>query len=729
VPFQLVGSKLAHYEVLAPLGAGAMSEVYRCRDTRLDKQVALKVIHDSVARRKQLVERFEQEARTAARLEHPNVARVHFAGTEGDKAFYAMELVDGWPLSELIEGRAAFRWEQYLALFCQACAGLQAATDAGICHGDVKPANILLSRGGTLKLLDFGLARFMDDNTLGHAGSVMGTPFYMAPEVVRGRPGDHRSDLYSLGASFFHLLVGRPPFDAETPAELLEKHARVVAPYLRDLGGKPPQALASLIAQLMAKAPWDRPPSYREVHARLLQIHEEMPEERREAPLRWCSRDRLNSEAELGNCEICKQPYEKRERPDSYHVDVVGWNENDGERAVASFISDALGMDTQEVEPLLRPLPYRAAFRLPRERAKKMHRRLFDLGADVSLTGADEGGSRQEDEASPTELACTVRWPPEPGSSEHTSTGRMRRPNQTPSMAEGGQRTQLVVLLSLTCLALALFAMDQHLQLADLREEIEDWREDALQTRSLRGNPGALQRQLNNDEASLQGSENTATPQDTRPAVATLTLENDSQLTEGQVLELTAMLERATSALSLTIPIVSGSRARVVDFTAEEGQLRSQWQAAPYAPIIELPIPPGLSPSDERIASLLRYQLSRSAMRQAGGPGVPAWLMESIALFLEGGAPDIEQLDALQVGEWHPTELRVGQQFDPEEELALRSLAAFLVEEFGWTRLGQLLATLAKGASEQDALREVLDAQAPELEALWLAGLRGKKRP
>ncbi len=733
MPFHLVGSKLAHYEVLAPLGAGAMSEVYRCRDTRLDKQVALKVIHDSVARREQLVERFEQEARTAARLEHPNVARVHFAGTEGGKAFYAMELVDGWPLSELIEGRAAFRWGQYLALFCQACAGLQAATDAGICHGDVKPANIILSRDGTLKLLDFGLARFMDDNTLGHAGSVMGTPFYMAPEVVRGRPGDHRSDLYSLGASFFHLLVGRPPFDAETPAELLEKHARVVAPYLRDLGGKPPQALASLIAQLLAKAPWDRPPSYREVHARLLQIHEEMPGERREAALRWCSRDRLNSEAEQGDCEICEQPYAKRERPDSYHVDVVGWNENDGERAVASFISDALGMDTQEVEPLLRPLPYRAAFRLPRERAKRMHRRLFDLGADVSLTGADEVGARtgEEDKVSPAQLSCPVRWPPKPGIKEHTSTGRLRRPEQAPLMTGGNQRTQLVVLLSLTCLALALFALDQHLQLVDLREETEDWREHAHQGPSPGGDPGAgLQRGLDNDEVSvLQGSENAAIPRDTRPAARTLTLENDSQLTEGQVLELEGLMEKAVSELDSRIPIAPGSRTRVVDFAAEEGQLRPQWQAAPYAPVIELPIPPGLSLSDERLAALLRYQLCRGAMRQAGGPGVPAWLMESIALLLEGGPPDRGQLEALQVEELHPTQLRVGERFDSEGELALRSLAAFLVEEYGWSKLRQLLTHLAEGASEQDALKEVLDAQAHDLEGLWLAALRGKERP
>jgi len=733
VPFELVGSKLAHYEVIAPLGAGAMSEVYRCRDTRLDKHVALKVIHDSMARREQLVERFEQEARTAARLEHPNVARVHFAGTEGGKAFYAMEMVDGWSLAELIEGRASFRWDQYLALFCQACAGLQAATDAGICHGDVKPANMLLSRDGTLKLLDFGLARFVDDNTLGHAGSVMGTPFYMAPEVVRGRLSDHRSDLYSLGASFFHLLVGRPPFQAETPAELLEKHARVAAPYLRDLGGKPPQALASLIAQLLAKAPWDRPPSYREVHARLLQIHDHLSEERRQASLRWCSRDRLNTEGKLNHCELCEQPYTKRERPDSYHVDVVGWNENDGERAVASFISDALGMDTQEVEPLLRPLPYRAAFRLPRDRAKKMHRRLFDLGADVSLTAADDIGPQtgEEGELSPDQLTCPTLWPAEPKLSERISTGRLQRPEQELVVTDRGHRTQLVVLLSLSCLALALFALDQHLQLTDLREETRDWREHAHHEWGIRNSsePELRKKSGNNASLDLRGADDSATQQDTRATAPKLTIENDSQLPEEKITGLKLLLEKTATELESTMPLKPGALIRVVNFAAEEHQLREQWQAAPYAPVIELPISPGLDLSAEAFTALLRYQLCRGSIRQTGGPGVPAWLMESLALFLERGAPNEEQMETLRAGEVDPTQLRVGESFDTEGEVALRSLAAFLIDEFGWAQLRQLLTTLSTGAAEQDALKEVLETQTLELRDLWRAELRGKEQP
>ena len=731
VPFQLVGGKIAHYDVLAPLGAGAMSEVYRCRDTRLDKQVALKVIHESVARRQQLVERFEQEARAAARLEHPNVARVHFAGTEDGKAFYAMELVDGWPLSELIEDHASFRWEQYLSLFCQACAGLQAATDAGVCHGDVKPANMLLGRDGTLKLLDFGLARFLDDNTLGHAGTAMGTPYYMAPEVVRGRPGDPRSDLYSLGASFFHLLIGRPPFEADTPRQLLEKHEREMPPYVRDLGGKPPQALASLLAQLLAKAPWDRPPSYREVHARLLHIYDDMADERRVGALRWCGRDLMNSEAHAGECTVCGQLYPKRERPASYHVDVVGWNENDGERAVASFISDALGMATQEVEPLLRPLPYRAAFRLPRERARKMHRHLFELGADVSLTDADEAAHKRSEtvnDSTPAALSCPVRWPTEPRLNQGAATGRARRPVEAPVVSKGKQRSQLVVLLSLACLALGLFALDQHLRLSDLIEETEHWREQARVKAAQRDHPFDPERQTDHSEPPSEASHGVAGEADRAEQLGTilLVLENDLGLTDEDILEFGRTLGEVVANLPAAVRLRRGSAVRVVPFWAEASDVRSHWQAAPYAPVIELPLAGENPPSGDQGRALLRYQLSRGALRQAGGPGLPAWLIESIALHLELGDPDEEQLANLLAEESHPTQLRAGEIFDANQELALRSLAAHLLTEHGWEGVVSLLAACAAGQPADAALEASIGLQAASLEAEWLAALRGK---
>jgi len=741
VPFNLVGKKLAHYEVVAPLGAGAMSEVYRCRDTRLDKQVAVKVIHESVARRPQLVERFEQEAKAAARLEHANVARVHYSGSQDGMAFYAMELVEGWSLAELIEARVGFSWQQYLALFAQACAGLQAATDAGICHGDIKPANMLVARGGTLKLLDFGLARFSDDSTLGHAGTVMGTPFYMAPELVRGRVGDHRADLYSLGATFFHILCGKPPFDAETPAGLLEKHAAEAAPYLRDLGGNPPQALASLLAQMLAKAPWDRPPSYREVHSRLLHIHDSLEPERRDAMLRWCGRDRLNTEGGDANCPLCQQAYLTGERPESFHVDVVGWNDNDGERAVASYISDALGMDTQEVTPLLRPLPYRAAFRLPRDRAKRMHRHLFELGADVSLIGSDASlgktADRQGANSAPSAMPWEANWPPQPAPMERVEsarfhTDRQRGPSTPPAQdSDAGQRTQLVVLLSLVALALSLFAIDQRLEVLELRGDSEQWRDQALAERAaaksrVASGPASATPATPAADAGPEAEAPAGTDSSSQPAASAagpstfFTVSNGSDLDDKQVIQLGGQLDLMASLLSQFVALEQGTAVQITQLSAPDEDLRSQWRAAGYAPTVDLPLSAKTPIVAPEINALLRYQLTRTALRQSGGPSVPAWLMEGLALYLESPPPSGEALAALLAASPRPTALRTGEQLSFAREEQLHAFAGHLVASHGWSPIRELLSQLHAGTATDEALRASLGADAEGLVEAWL---------
>ena len=288
--FVLVGRQLAHYQLTAPLGSGAMSEVYLARDIRLDKEVAVKVILDSVARKPELVQRFEREARAAGRLDHPHMARVYFFGqTDEDAPFYAMELIDGWSLADVIEAQLRFRVDQALSLLAQCANGLEAALAAGIVHRDIKPANLMVNKAGVLKLVDFGLAKLSDDKSLTRTGTMLGTPYYMAPEIVRGDGGDWRSDLYSLGVTFFHLLCGFPPYEAETPYGVMMKHINQPVPDLSREHPRLAEGVATLLTSMLSKDPAQRPASYAAVQREAMRLARELPPRDAMARIAWCS--------------------------------------------------------------------------------------------------------------------------------------------------------------------------------------------------------------------------------------------------------------------------------------------------------------------------------------------------------------------------------------------------------------------------------------------------------
>ena len=195
------GDKLGPYEIMAPIGAGGMGEVYRARDTRLGRDVALKILPPDMARDPSRRQRFELEARAVAALNHPNIVALYDVG----EGYIVSELVDGEPLSGVKLGL-----RKAIDAAVQIAAGLAAAHAAGITHRDLKPANILLTRDGRVKILDFGLAKMADPNSAA-AGTtetmtartepwaVMSTVGYMSPEQVRGTPADHRSDIFSFG--------------------------------------------------------------------------------------------------------------------------------------------------------------------------------------------------------------------------------------------------------------------------------------------------------------------------------------------------------------------------------------------------------------------------------------------------------------------------------------------------------------------------------------------------
>jgi serine/threonine-protein kinase len=239
------GSRLGPYEVVAPIGSGGMGEVYRARDTRLQRDVAIKVLPTGVAGDDERRRRFEQEARTIAALSHPNICQIYDVGVD----YLVLEFIDGRPLSGPVPT------EQALDLALQVASALQVAHARGIIHRDLKPANILV-RDGAAKVLDFGLAKWLDGETVTantEPGTVLGTLAYMSPEQADGRPVDERSDIFSFGALFYELLSGRRPFDGETSAEIIAAVLHRDPPPLERV-----TPLTGIVERCLAKAPSER---------------------------------------------------------------------------------------------------------------------------------------------------------------------------------------------------------------------------------------------------------------------------------------------------------------------------------------------------------------------------------------------------------------------------------------------------------------------------------------
>jgi TolB-like protein/Flp pilus assembly protein TadD len=258
------GTRLGPYEILAPLGAGGMGEVYRARDSKLDRDVAIKVLPDSVAADPEALARFEREAKAVAALSHPNILSIFDYGSEGGVSFAVMELLEGETLrGKLDAGFIAPLQAVDYAL--QIARGLSAAHERGIVHRDVKPENVFVSRDGHVKILDFGLAKKVEPaapgaetsapTTTGHTepGTVMGTVGYMSPEQVRGLPVDHRSDIFSFGAILYELLTGRRAFKKETASDTMAAILRDDPPELSESGRNLSVALDHVVRHCLEK--------------------------------------------------------------------------------------------------------------------------------------------------------------------------------------------------------------------------------------------------------------------------------------------------------------------------------------------------------------------------------------------------------------------------------------------------------------------------------------------
>jgi eukaryotic-like serine/threonine-protein kinase len=270
------GTKLGPYEIVAPVGAGGMGEVYRARDQRLGRDVAIKVLPAALSRDAERMRRFEQEARAAAALNHPNILAVFDIGTHDDSPYLVTELLEGETLRERMQARAlsarkAVDYAQQIAR------GLVAAHEKGILHRDLKPENIFVTSSGQVKILDFGLAKLIipegagsasDSPTLATgtaAGVVLGTVGYMSPEQVRGLAVDARSDLFSLGTILYEMASGRRAFGGDTPADTMSAILKEEPPPLTDVQQNIPPGLARIVEHCLEKNPADRFQSARDV--------------------------------------------------------------------------------------------------------------------------------------------------------------------------------------------------------------------------------------------------------------------------------------------------------------------------------------------------------------------------------------------------------------------------------------------------------------------------------
>jgi serine/threonine protein kinase len=262
------GSRVGPYEIVAPLGAGGMGEVYRARDTKLDRHVALKVLPPSFAGDPDRLMRFEREARTLASLNHPHIAQIHGFEQAGATSALVMELVQGEDLAERIT-RGPVPLDEALPLAKQIAEALEAAHEQGIIHRDLKPANIKVRDDGTVKILDFGLAKAMEPATgsqhpaathsptitspaMTQAGMIVGTAAYMSPEQAAGKPVDKRSDLWAFGVVLLEMLTGRQAFAGEPISHVL---AAVLKdePDLTALPPQTPHAIRKLLRRCLQK--------------------------------------------------------------------------------------------------------------------------------------------------------------------------------------------------------------------------------------------------------------------------------------------------------------------------------------------------------------------------------------------------------------------------------------------------------------------------------------------
>jgi serine/threonine-protein kinase len=250
------GQQIPGYQILGKLGSGAMATTFKARQLSLDRLVAIKVLPRRLSENAEYVERFYKEGRAAAKLNHPNIAQAFDVGEAGGYHYFVMEYVEGHTLYDELSSGKVFSEADALRVVIQIARALEHAHGQGLIHRDVKPKNIMMTGDSMAKLVDMGLARQVSDEKTARAeaGRAFGTPYYISPEQIRGELNiDFRADIYSLGATLYHMVTGRVPFEAETPTAVMHKHLKEELVPPDHINDRLTSGLGEVVEVMMAK--------------------------------------------------------------------------------------------------------------------------------------------------------------------------------------------------------------------------------------------------------------------------------------------------------------------------------------------------------------------------------------------------------------------------------------------------------------------------------------------